>query len=236
MPPPSRTGMARTPVSSDLRAFDHLEQALAQALDLAEVVKVRDVAEVYRVACLKARRGITVQNRAAEIRLRAERKAGAMLAKLPRSSGGKPRQKNPVHRGPSFKDAIKDIVKPPTAKRWQVTASIDAKVFENFIRDIRASTSTNKPSELTSAALRRAWAKVKPLKSNVVTMSSNGQESSDTSLLKHEVDAWKLALLDPDSLEKMRELRAHLKVKGMADAVVALIKRAHREWISAVGR
>ena len=46
---------------------------------------------------------IAVQNRAAEIRRRAERQAGQKLTELARSNG---KQKNSVHRGPGFKEAI----------------------------------------------------------------------------------------------------------------------------------
>src|SRR5581483_1683814 len=134
--------------STDLRAFDRLEHALDRAFDLADVVRVRDAAEVYRIAASKAKRGLEVQNRAAELRLRAERKAGTKLSELKRSRGGRP-AKNSVHRGPSFKEAIDGIVKPPTAKRWQRIAEIDQKVFERFIRNTKASIKTSKPLELT---------------------------------------------------------------------------------------
>jgi len=53
--------------------------ALARATEVAAVLAIRNHAEAVRVACANARAGLVQQNQAAEIRLRAERKAGQLL-------------------------------------------------------------------------------------------------------------------------------------------------------------
>jgi len=56
--------------------FRRAHEALIRATKLADVVGIRDSAEAVRVAAQKAKAGLTMANQAAELRLRAERKAG----------------------------------------------------------------------------------------------------------------------------------------------------------------
>jgi hypothetical protein len=104
--------------------FQRAHAALVRATKLADAERIRDSVEAVRVACLKARAGLGVQNRAAEIRLRPERKAGQILERIEPSDGGGP-SKNAAHREPSFRATLKTLdLALSTAKRWQDEARI----------------------------------------------------------------------------------------------------------------
>ena len=139
--------------------FDNAERALAEAQSLADVVEIRDQAEAIRLLMARQRRGLDWQNRAAEIKIRAERKAGEMLAEVPRTPH---EQKNPVSRHddaiPGYRSTIAEVGIPEaTARRWQEVASIPDDKFEEHIAE------TKLDGELTTAGLLRS---IKPLMSS----------------------------------------------------------------------
>ncbi len=57
---------------------------MSRARTVGEAKAIRDQAEAIRVYTKSARKGLAVQNRAAAIKIFAERRAGELLAKLPR--------------------------------------------------------------------------------------------------------------------------------------------------------
>ncbi|MCA9265285.1 MAG: hypothetical protein KDA60_15600 [Planctomycetales bacterium] len=75
-----------------------VRQSLALMEDLSEIKDVRDKAEAIRQYAKSAGHGLDLQNDAAEIRLRAERRAGAILATM-RLRGGDRRSTNQDRRG-----------------------------------------------------------------------------------------------------------------------------------------
>lgn len=70
--------------SLELASVRQVHSALSNATTLVEVKELRDKAEAVRQNVRSARAGLTDQNLAAEAKLRAERKAGEMLAALKR--------------------------------------------------------------------------------------------------------------------------------------------------------
>lgn len=99
--------------------FRRAHAALVRATRLADVVRIRDSAEAVRVACTKAKAGLAMANQAAELRIRAERKAGRLLLGVERSDAGRP-TKNSHHRGGNFARVLRDLDLPDTtARRWQ---------------------------------------------------------------------------------------------------------------------
>lgn len=128
-------------------AFDSAERALMEAHTLAEVVEVRDQAEAIRLLVSRQRRGLEWQNRAAEIKMRAERKAGELLSEVPRDPGGRPAQ-NSNHDGGSFQGAIDEAGIPETtARRWQKVAEVPEEEFEEYV--------SAHEEEITTAGLLR---------------------------------------------------------------------------------
>jgi hypothetical protein len=66
---------------------------LALAKDPAELVRIADIADALRFCAKRARLGLAAQNKAAAVRLWAERGIGEILAKTARHAGGRPSMK-----------------------------------------------------------------------------------------------------------------------------------------------
>src|SRR4051794_6836347 len=131
--------------SHELVLLDQAGQALTEARTLGEIKTIRDKAEAVRKYAQSASLGLDVQNRAAEVKLRAERQAGRLLSQL-MLRGGDRRSKS--HHG---RLKLFDLgLTPNQSKRWQLQARIPEEVFRAHV------TSTcNEGKELTSAGLMR---------------------------------------------------------------------------------
>ena len=79
-----------TPSSSPLARLETARRLLAEVRSVDDAKAIHDFAEAARVYARQARLGLEAQNDAAEIRLRAERKLGELLAALPKQDGGDP--------------------------------------------------------------------------------------------------------------------------------------------------
>ena len=78
--------------------------------------------------------GLEMQNNAAEIKLRAERRAGEMLAHTEKHPAGRPK-KNRLHRETNLPAILKEIgVTKVQSHRWQSIAALPEKDFEGYIR------------------------------------------------------------------------------------------------------
>ena len=137
-----RFGDANPP--RDLILVDRAKQALAEASNIDEIKEVIDRAEAIRLYFRKAADGLDAQNQAAEIKIRAERRAGELLREIDRERrGGDRRSKS---RGGALKLADLGINKNQSS-RWQQIAAIDEPTFEQHIAKTK-----NNGRELTSAA------------------------------------------------------------------------------------
>lgn len=135
-------GGAYTRQLQSLRASMH---ALDSARTVPEIKQIRDQAEAVRTFAHNAKLGLELQNQAAEIKLRAERKAGDLLRTM-RLKGGDRRSKHHHERLTLAQLGIDQN----QSKRWQKQASVSEKKFHDFIRYANAH-----GLELTSAALLR---------------------------------------------------------------------------------
>lgn len=112
--------------SSGQHGLEVLEQAkvlLAQATSVGEVKNIRDTAEAMRVYAKQAKYGLELQNQAAEVKLRAERRCGQLLAADER-----------VGRGKSDTLSLLDIQRHQSS-RWQRVASLNEDAFECYLAD-----------------------------------------------------------------------------------------------------
>jgi hypothetical protein len=66
----------------ELALLDQAGQALAEAQSFDKIKEIRDKAEAVRKYAQSASLGLGIQNRAAEVKLRAERQAGKLLAQI----------------------------------------------------------------------------------------------------------------------------------------------------------
>ena len=136
---------ARLTESFDLVALSAAFRQLESATTINEVKDIRHMAEVARTLAKKTHVGIELQNKAAELKVRAERKAGQLLAGLNLAGGDR---KSNGHR-----DRLKlnDVgISQNQSKRWQKQASLPDEDFERFIHHAHG-----KGLEISSAALLR---------------------------------------------------------------------------------
>src|SRR5262245_31500790 len=129
----------------ELVLLDQAGQALAEARSLDERKGIRDKAEAVRKYAQSASLGLDVQNRAAEVELRAERQAGKLLAQLTLRGGDR--------RSKSHSDRLKLVDLGLTAnqsKRWQLQARVPEEAFREHVEQTRS-----EGKELTSAGVMR---------------------------------------------------------------------------------
>ncbi len=129
----------------ELALLDQAGQALAEAQSFEEIKIIRDKAEAVRNYARSASLGLDVQNRAAEVKLRAERQAGKLLAQLALRGGDR--------RSKSHHDRMKldDLgITANQSKRWQTQARVPESVFREHIRQ-----TCGAGKELTSAGVMR---------------------------------------------------------------------------------
>lgn len=125
-----------------LARLEHARAELEHAATVDEVKDIRDKAEALRLYAKQAKLGLEAQNLCAEVKLRAERRAGEMLAADLRAPG------NPQW---SQSDTIGladfDLSKSQSS-RWQSVARIPADEFESYVG---AFTTPGAARELTSS-------------------------------------------------------------------------------------
>ncbi len=108
-----------------------------------EVKKVRDQAEALRLYVKQQRGSLVMQNQCAEIKLRAERRAGELLAEKVTPGGDK-------RSGSRSHDAtLKEVgINKSQSSRWQQIAAMPAPKFEQHLSQTQA-----KGEELTTAGV-----------------------------------------------------------------------------------
>jgi site-specific DNA-methyltransferase (adenine-specific) len=135
---------------------DRLTEArrqLEKAETVPEIKRVIDLAEAARVLARKARLGMEAHNEAAEIRFRAERKAGAKLLELRES-----RQRARSGKESQLETLSSLDVDRNEAHRWQAIAKLSESVFERLIAEPKQKVpqaEINQSAFLAEAALDR---------------------------------------------------------------------------------
>ncbi len=131
--------------------FSAARAELARATKIDEVKEIRDKAEALRVYCRQAGESLEMQNQCAEIKLRAERRAGEILAELPKKRGSRPPDAGLQPATPSLDKLGIDKTE---SSRWQKLAAIPEEVFDRHVQNVKSDR-----AELTTAGLIRAAAK-----------------------------------------------------------------------------
>ncbi|MDD5343305.1 MAG: MT-A70 family methyltransferase [Smithella sp.] len=124
-------------MAGELVKLERATMALAEAKTLEEVKHIIDIAEAARVYSRAAKLGLDAYNHAAEVKARAERKAGEFLAKLERGIPGlKPELLDTVsnNRPSEYKSVLDEMnVGYRAAARWQQVNVMPEEVFEEHI-------------------------------------------------------------------------------------------------------
>lgn len=127
-----------------------IETALAEAKTIAEVKNIRNQAEAMRQCFRLAEYGLEMQNDAAEVKLRAERRAGEMLEGIDLNKGGRP-AKNQSHDTTGLAPTLTSLgISRDQSACWQLEAEVPVERFEQYIAKTKA-----EEKELTSAGLLR---------------------------------------------------------------------------------
>lgn len=134
----------------ELVIFDQAKQALEQAASIDEVKQIRDKAEAMRLYVKQAGESLVMQNHCAEIKVRAERKAGELLKETVRNRGT--RLSGNIMQPPDESPTLDDLgISKIQSSRWQLVASIPESIFEDHFSEVI----NGGDRELTSAELLR---------------------------------------------------------------------------------
>lgn len=129
-----------------LAQIDIARAALAEAVSIEEVKDVRDKVEAIR-GYYKQRGGcLEMQNNAAELKLRAERRLGELLRDTPKLHGARPADTE-LHDVTPLSDLGIERIQ---SHRWQRIASIPTETFDQRIAEI-----TKRNDELTTIEMLR---------------------------------------------------------------------------------
>jgi N6-adenosine-specific RNA methylase IME4 len=129
---------------------------LAEIKTVDDAKKIVNLAEAARVYAREVELGLEAQDHAAEIKLRAQRRGGEILAKMEKGAG-RP-SNNSIQPDKNYKtEQYKEIgITTADASRWQQIAALPAKQFEAVIADTMEA-----DKELTTAAMLREAQSVK---------------------------------------------------------------------------
>ncbi len=131
--------------TNELISLDQASQTLSEVCDFDQIKGIRDKAEAVRKYAHSASLGLELQNRATEVKLRAERRAGTLLAQISLRGGDR--------RSNDHSDRLKldDLgISQNQSTRWQKEASTPECIFSNYIDEICTG-----GKELTTAGLMR---------------------------------------------------------------------------------
>lgn len=141
---------------STLTVFNEAYRALMVAKNIDEVKQVRDRAEALRLYLKQQGESLEMQNACAEIKIRAERRAGEILKGMPKNEGTRGQLAGRDSSGPSIMKGPEDDT--PTledigisyaqSSRFQSIAALPEEVFEQAIADTK-----NNCDELTSSRM-----------------------------------------------------------------------------------
>lgn len=131
-----------------LAKLSNATRALAEAKTLDEVKKIHNIAKAAETYARAAKLGLEAQNHAAEVKLRAERKAGEMLGILERGKTGPKIIGNDADNS-EYRRVLDDTETPDRdASRWQTIAKMEEDKFNKVIEEAK-----EKKIELTTTLM-----------------------------------------------------------------------------------
>lgn len=155
------TAQPPTP-ESVMALIESARRDLERVQDPVEAARLTKAADSLRYLAQKAGVSAEVQNQAAETALRTRRKAGQLLAAVPReqgAGGGRPSQTSSQAetRFTEYQQVLHEAQLPrPTAKRFEQLAAIPGERFERHIADARAKGELTTSGAILEAKRHRA--------------------------------------------------------------------------------
>ena len=184
---------------SALTLIEKAEQALEKASTIDVVKDIRDRAEVLRLYAKQAQKSFEMQNQCAEIKLRAERKAGHMLMEQEKNKGAAAPEEV-AGKIPRLKELG---ISYSQSSRWQAIALIPDAVLEQNLDKMKEA---NK--EITSAAFLR--------------LATNLRREPAQSCNNHAIN---LDAKLSSTLAKLKKLLANASVNDIEDVTRILLIR-----------
>lgn len=136
-------------MSNALQKLNAATKALAEAKSLDEITHIRDIAKAASVYAQAAKLGLAIQNDAIEVQLLAERKAGEMLAEMPKVPPVEYRHKGPQEE--PLPPTLDDMgITKKESSRWQKMADIPELQFRSSLETVK-----EKGEKLTATGLLR---------------------------------------------------------------------------------
>lgn len=124
---------------------------LATATSIQEVKQIHNMAEAVRVMSKKVGKGLKDQNKAAEIKIRSERKLGQLLADIELGRGKRTDLVATCDHVKDDRPTLKDLgISKSDSSRWQTLASMPEAIFEGHIQKV-----VDAGKELTTAGMLR---------------------------------------------------------------------------------
>lgn len=135
-----------------LAKLDQATRMLAEVRTIDDAKDLINLAEAARVYAQQVKLGLEAQNHAAEIKLRAQRRAGEILDSMEKAKGGQPYQeKNSTGYSLQPVETYADMgIDKVDAHRWQTIAKIPVQEFEKQLEQTKAD-----GGELTTAGMYR---------------------------------------------------------------------------------
>jgi hypothetical protein len=88
--------------------FNEAGNAVASISSIAEIKEIRDKAEALRLYTKQVGESLVIQNQVAEVKIRAERRAGELLREMEKHPAGRSPQ-NPSHAERDFPPRLEDL-------------------------------------------------------------------------------------------------------------------------------
>ena len=133
-----------------LGLVERARAALVEVETVEEAIRVAGLAESVRYAARQAKAGMEAENAAAEVRLRAERRAGELLAEMPKQTGGDAMRAR-SHDATEVPPKLADIgVTKSQSSRYQHVAAVPEEIFQGYIDSKK-----QRSEEITTAELLR---------------------------------------------------------------------------------
>ncbi len=140
-------------MGNSLELLTKADRMLALAVDLTDIAEVRDIAVAARAYAKAAQLGIETTNKAALIKVKAERKAGECLARLEKGAGARNDLEpvTPGVTGSEYRQALDETgTSNKMAAQWQRMATVPEPEFQEHINNV-----LENGQELTSAGVDR---------------------------------------------------------------------------------
>lgn len=129
--------------------FDKAKALIAE-VGLVEAIDWINKGEALKVYATKAKKGLEIQNQCAEIKIRAERRSGEILAGMVKP--GNPQLSHDVTIVPKLSDLG---ISKMQSSRWQTEAKVPEEIFQRHVAEVKTA-----KVELTSAAVQKLGSQI----------------------------------------------------------------------------